>query len=172
MESWRALTIPITEDSSEPNGSVVIVTSDPSPRTLRSSTIETIVIAASKAKHPYSWSKRTASSQSFPLQSSNCRTLTTFQTERSLSSALSEVIESSISSENILSFLRSLSILMSELKSLLVCIKFRFIRVMTSLFLSHTSYRHLLLQILKMGNLCIDTSKIQNRVTYVLAFTI
>jgi hypothetical protein len=43
--------------------------------------------------------------------------------------------------------------------------------VMIWLLLSHTSYRHGSLQILKMGNRCIDTSSIQKRVIDVLAFT-
>ena len=131
MELWRALMIPITEDSSEPNGFAAIGISDPNPRILSSSIIETIVIAALKAKPPYSWSKRMAIPHSCHLQDSHCQVLTTFRKERSLSSVLFEVIESSISSENILSFLRLLSILMSELKSLLVCIKFRFTQMLT-----------------------------------------
>lgn len=149
--------IPIIGDSSEPNGFIATVTSDPSPRTLRSSTIETIVIAALKARPPYSWSKKMASFQSCHLPSSNCRTLTTFQTERSLSSVLSEVIENLISLESILSFLRALSILMSELKLLLSCIKFRSILVMTWLLQSLTSYHHGSPLTFQQGNLCIDT---------------
>lgn len=148
----------ITEDSSEPNGFGAIVTSDPSPRTLRSSIIEIIVIAASRARPPYSWSKKMASSQSYHLQSSHCQVLTTFQTERSLSSALSGVIESLISSENILNFLRLSSILMCELKLLPICIKFRSTLVRIWLLLSLTNYRHGSLQILRMGNRCIGTS--------------
>jgi hypothetical protein len=158
MESWRALMTPIIGDSSEPNGFAAIVTSDPNPRTLSSSTMETIVIAALKAKPPYSWSKRLAIPQSCHLQSSHCRTLTTFQTERSLSSALSGVIESLISSENILNFLRLSSILMCELKLLPICIKFRSTLVRIWLLLSLTNYRHGSLQILRMGNRCIGTS--------------
>ena len=149
--------IPTTGDSSEPNGFGAIVTSDPSPRTSSSSTIETIVIAALRAKPPYRWSKKMASSQSCPLQSSNCRRRTTFRMGRSLSSALSEATESSISLENISSFLRPLFILMPELKSLQSCIKFRSILVMTWLLFSLTSYRHGLLLTSQQGNLCIDT---------------
>lgn len=148
----------ITGGSSEPNGFGAIVTSDPSPRTSRSSTIETIVIAASRARPPYSWSKKMDSSQSYHLQSSHCQVLTTFQTERSLSSALSGVIESSISSENILNFLRLSSILMCELKLLPICIKFRYTLVMIWLLLFLTNYRHGSLQTLRMGNRCIGTS--------------
>jgi len=157
MESWRASMIPIIEDSSEPNGFEAIATSDLNPRTLRSSTIETIVIAASKGKHPYSSSTSRAIPQSWHLQSSHCRTLTPFRTERSLSSVLSEVIESSISSENVLSFLRPLFIPMSVPKSLPAYIKFKSILVMTWLLLFLTSYHHRLPLTSRKGNLCVDT---------------
>ena len=149
--------IPITEDSSEPNGFAAIATSGPNPKTLNSSTIETIVIAALKARPLYSSSKRMAIAQSCLLQDSHCQVLTTFRTERSLSSVLSGVTEDWIFSENILNFLRLLSIVMSELKLLPICIKFRSTLVMIWLLLSLTSYRHGLLQILKMGKRCIDT---------------
>jgi hypothetical protein len=97
--------------------------------------------------------------------------LTTFRREQSLLSVSSEVTANWISLENILSFLRASSILMSELKSLLRCIKFRSTQVRTWLRLFHTKYHHGLLLIPKLGNLCVDTSQIQNRVTYVVAFT-
>ena len=162
---------PITGGSSGPNGFAAIGISDPNPRTLSSSTIETIVIVALKAKPLYSSSTSRAISQSWHLQSSHCRRLTPFRTERSLSSVLSAVTENWMSSESILSFLRPLSTAMSELKLLPVCIKFRSTMVMIWLLLSRTSYRHGSLQILKMGNRCIDTSSIQKRVIDVLAFT-
>ncbi len=152
--------IPITEGSSGPNGFAAIGISDPNPRILSSSITGIIGIVASKARPPYSSSTSRAIPQSWHLQSSHCPTLTPFRTERSLSSVLSAVTESSISLESILSFPRTLSILMSELKLLLVCIKFRSTLVMIWLLLSHTSYRHGSLQILKMGNRCIDTSSI------------
>ena len=158
MESWRALMIPITGDSSGPNGFGAIVTSDSNPRALNFSIIDIITTAALKVRLPYSPSKRMAISQSCRLQSSHCRTLTTFQTERSLSFALSEVTESSISSENILNFLRLSSILMCELNLLPICIKFRSTLVTIWLLLSLTNYRHGSLQILRMGNRCIGTS--------------
>ncbi len=157
MESWRASMIPIIEDSSEPNGFEAIATSDLNPRTLRSSTIETIVIAASKVKHPYRWFGKLGLSQFCLLQSSNYRKWTTFRTERSLSSVLSEVIENWISSENILSFPRPLFIPMSVSKSLPAYIKFRSILVMTWLLLFLTSYHHGFLLISQKGNLCVDT---------------
>jgi hypothetical protein len=157
MELWRASMIPIIGDSSGPNGFGAIATSDPSPRTSRSSIIDITVIAASKAKPPYRWSKRLASSRSCHPQSSHCRKWTTSRMGQSLSSVLSGAIEGSISSENILSFPRPLSIPMSEPKSFLICIKFRFILVMTWLLLSLISYRHGLLLSLQQGNLCIDT---------------
>jgi hypothetical protein len=43
--------------------------------------------------------------------------------------------------------------------------------VMTWLPLFLTSYHHRLLLTSQKGNLCVDTCYIQNRVTYVLAFT-
>jgi hypothetical protein len=158
MESWRASMIPIIEDSSEPNGFEAIATSDLNPRTLSFSIIETIVIAASKVKHPYRWFEKLASSQFCLLQSSTYRKWATFRTERSLSSVLSEVTGSSMSSENILSFLRALSIPTFVPKSLPAYIKFKSTQVMTLLPLSHTVYRNGSIQILNTGNLCIDTS--------------
>ena len=158
MGLWRVSMIPITGDSSEPNGSAAIVTSDPNPKTLNSSTIETIVTAALKAKPPYSASKSRAIPPSCRLQDSHCQLLTTFRTERSLSSVLSAVTENWISSENVLNFLKLLSILMCELKLLPTCIKFRSTLVMIWSLLSLTNYRHGSLQIPRMGNRCIDTS--------------
>jgi len=150
--------IPITEDSSEPNGFAAIATSGSNPRTLNSSIIDIITTAALKAKPPYSWSNRMAISQSCHLQDSHCQLLTTFRAGRSLSSVLSEVTENSISSENTLSSPRLLSILMCELKLLPICIKFRSTPVMIWLLLSLTNYRHGSLQILRMGDRCIGTS--------------
>lgn len=157
MESWRASMIPITGGSSEPNGFGAIATSDRNPRTLSSSTIETIVIVASKGKHPYRWFKKPDSSQFCLPLSSHCRKWISFRTERSLSSVLSEVIESSISSENILSFLRPLFIPMSVPESLLAYIKFRSILVMIWLLLFLTSYLHGLLLTSQRGNPCVGT---------------
>ena len=62
--------------------------------------------------------------------------------------------ESWISSESILSFLRAFSILTSEPKSLLVCIKFRFTLRMIWLSLSHINYQHGLPQIPRMSKRC------------------
>jgi hypothetical protein len=171
MESSRASMIPITGDSFAPNGSGAIGTSDLNPRTLNSSITKTIVTATLKVKLPYSSSKKLTIRQCFHPQNSRCRTLTTFRREQSLLSVSSEVIEDWISLENILNFLRPLSILMFGLKSLRVCIKFKSIQVMHWLHVFRTSYHHGLLLILKLGNRCIDTSRIQNRVTYVVAFT-
>ena len=171
MESSRASMIPITGDSFAPNGSGAIAISDPNPRTLSSSITKTIVTATLKGNLPYSSFKKPAIPQCFHPQNSNCRTLTTFRREQSLLSVSSEVAVDWISLENILSFLRPLSILMSELKSLRARIKFKSTQMRASLCLFHTSYHHGLLQIPKLGNRCIDTSRIQNRVTYVVAFT-
>jgi hypothetical protein len=80
------------------------------------------------------------------------------QREPSRLFALSEVIESWISSESILSSLRPLSILMFELKSLPVCTKFKFTLATIWSLRFHTVYQPGLLRISKMGNLCTDTS--------------
>jgi hypothetical protein len=137
---------------------VAIITSDLSPSTSSSSITGIIDTVVSEAKHLFSLSKRLAKIQPCHLLSSHCRKSPTFQTEQSFSSVLSEVIQNWISLENTLSFLRALSILMSELRSLRVYIKFRSTQVMTWLLLSHTAYQHGLLRILKMGNLGVDTS--------------
>ncbi len=157
MESWRASIIPMIKDSSEGNGFVAIVTCDPSPRTLSSSTIETIATAASKGKPLYSSSKRRVISLCFHLQSSPCQRLTISQREPSRLSVLFEAIGSWISSENILNFLKPLSIPMSELKSLPACIKFKSTQVMNLLLPFHTNYHHGLDRSLEMGYRCIDT---------------
>jgi hypothetical protein len=133
MESWRASIIPMIKDSSEGNGFVAIVTSEPSPRTSNSSIIETIVTVASKERLLYSSSKKRTVSPSFHPQSSPCQRLTISQREPSRLSVLFEAIGSWISSENILNFLKPLSIPMSELKSLPACIKFKSTQVMNLL---------------------------------------
>jgi len=157
MESWRASIIPTINDSSEGNGFVAIVTSEHSLRISNSSIIETIGTVASKERPLYRPSKTRAISPSFHPQSSPCQKLTISQREPSRLSVSFEVIGSSISLENILSFLRPLSIPMFELKSLPVCIEFKFIQVMNWLLLSHTNYHHGLDQNLEMGYRCIDT---------------
>jgi len=157
MELWKALMIPIIEDSFGPNGLRVTDISDLNPRTLSSSTTGIIVTASLKGKPLYGSSKRRAISLFSHRQSSLCLRLPTSQMEPSRSFALSEVIESWISSESILSSLRPSSILMFELKSLLVCIKFKSTLAMIWLVLFHTVYQLGLLQISKMGNLCTDT---------------
>ena len=141
--------IPIAGNSSEPNGFVAIATSDPSLGTSSSSTMETIVIAASKARPLSNSSTKLPIAQYCHPQRSACRTLTTFQTERSPSSVSSGVTGSWISLENSLSFPSPLSIRMCKLKSLLACIKFRSTPVMTWSPLYHTDYRHGSLRILK-----------------------
>jgi hypothetical protein len=150
--------IPITGDSSEPNGFGAIVISNPSPRTLNSSIIDIIGIAALKARRLYSASKRLAIPQPCHPKGSQCLKLTTLRMERSLSSVLSGVTESWIFSGNILSFQRPLSTLMCELKSSLLYIKYRSTLAMNLLFVSRTNYQHGSLQIL-------------NWVTYVVIFT-
>lgn len=157
MELWKASMIPIIEDSFGPNGLEVTDIFDLNPRTLSSSTTGIIVTASSRGKPLYSSSKRRAISLFSHRQSSVCQGLPTSQRELSRLFALSEVIESWISSESILSSLRPLSILMFELKSLPLCIKFKSTLAMIWLLLFPIVYRLGSLQISKMGNLCIDT---------------
>ena len=158
MESWRASIIAMIRDSSEGNGFVAIVTCDPSPRTLNSFITETIATAASKGRPLYSSSKRRVISLFCHRQSSPCQRLPISQRELSRLFALCEVIENWIFSESILSSLRPLSILMSELKSLPIYIKFKFTQGMNWFFPSHTNYQHGLHQNPEMGYRCIDTS--------------
>ena len=158
MESWKASIIATIRDFSEGNGFAAIVTCDPSPRTSNSSITETIATAALKERPLYSSSKRKVVSLFSHLQSSPCQRLPTSQREPSRLFALSEVIESWISSESILSSLKPLPILMSELKSLPVYIKSKFTQGMNWFFPSRTNYQHGLHQNPKMGYQCIDTS--------------
>ena len=158
MESWRASIIATIRDFSEGNGFAAIVICDPSLRTLNSSITETIATAVLKGRPLYSSSKRRVISLFCHLQSSACQRLPTFQREPSRLFALSEVIESWISSESILNSLRPLSILMSELKSLPVYIKFKFTQGMNWFFPSHTNYQHGLHRNPEVGYRCIDTS--------------
>lgn len=160
MAWWRASMIPITEDSFEPNGFGTIANSDRSPSISSSSTIGIIATAASKGKHPYNLSKNRNLFPSCPLQGSHYPKLTISQMGQFLSSVLSEAIGNSISLGSILNSLKHLSILMSVLKSSRIYIKFKYIWVMSWLPLFHTVCRSGSPQILKMGNLCIDTCKI------------
>lgn len=157
MEWSKVSMIPTTEDSSGCNGSGTIATSDRNPRTSSSSTIGTITTAASKVKPPYRSSTKKTIYRSCLLQSSNCQKSIIFQTEPSPSSVSSEVTGSSISLENIFNFLKNSSILIYELKSLLVCTRFKSTLVMSWLPPFHTVCQHGLRQISKMGNLCGDT---------------
>jgi len=157
MELWKASMIPIIEDSSGPNGLGVTDISDLNPRTLSSSTTGIIVTASSKGKLLYSSSKRRVISLFSHSQSSPCQRLPISQREPSRLFVLSGVIESWLSSESILSSLRPLSILMFELKSLLVCIKFKFTLATIWSLLFHIVCQPGLLRISKMGNPCTDT---------------
>jgi hypothetical protein len=125
---------------------------------LNSSITETIATAASKGRLLYSSSKKRAISLLSHRQSSPCQRLPISQREPSRLFDLSEVIESWISSESILSSLRPLSTLMSRPKSLPVYIKFKFTQGMNWFFPSHTNYQHGLHQNPEMGYRCIDTS--------------
>lgn len=158
MEWWRASMTPITGDFSEPNGSGAIVTSNPSLRILSSSITGTTVTVALKARPLYSSSKKRAILQSCFPKTSYCQNWITSQMGRSPLSVLSEVIGSWISSGNISSFLRPLSILMSEPKSLPVYINSRSTQGMSWLSPFHTDCQKESLTILKMGYRCIDTS--------------
>ena len=157
MELWKASMIPIIEDSFGPNGLEVTDTFDLNPRTLSFSTTRIIVTVSSKGKPLPSLSKKRVTSLFSHRQSSLCQRLPISQREPSRSYALSEAIESWISSESILSSLRPLSILMFELKSLPLCIKFKSTLAVIWLVLFRIVYQLGLLQISKMGNLCIDT---------------
>lgn len=117
--------IPTIEGSLEGNGFGAIVNSDPSPRTLNSSTTRAIGIAALKARLLSKSFKREAISPSCRPPNSVCQRSIIFRMEPSHSSGLSEVTESWISLENTLSFLKTLSIRMSELKLLPAYIKFK-----------------------------------------------
>jgi len=128
-----------------------IVTSDPGPRTLSSSITRTIAMAALGVRPPSKLSKKLDAFQPCRLRNSNSLRSTIFQKEPSPLSGLSEVIGSSISLENISSFLKLSSILMSELKLLRVCIKFRSILEMIWSPPYRTNYQNGLPQILKMG---------------------
>ena len=156
MELWKASMRLTTEDSSEHNGFGAIVISDPNLDTLNSSTTGIIATVASEGKPLCRLFTKRAMCQSYRLQSLNCRKSTTSQTEPSPSSGLSEVIGGSISLENISNFLKPLSILMSELKSLRVYIKFKSILGMSWLPPFRTIYLHGLLRISTLGDLCID----------------
>jgi hypothetical protein len=125
---------------------------------LNSSITETIATVALKERPLYSSSKRRVISLFCHLQSLLYQTLPTFQKEPSRLSVLSEVIESWISSGNILSSPRPLPILMYELKSLPIYINFKFTQGMNWFSPSLTNYQHGLHQILEMGYRCIDTS--------------
>lgn len=149
--------IPTIGDSSEGNGFGAIVTSDPSPRILSSSITKTIGTAVLKARLLSKLFKREAISQFCRPQNSVYLRLTIFQTEQSLLSGLSEVTGNWISLENILSFLKPSFTLMSELKLLQVCIKFRSTLGMIWSPFSLISYPNGSPQIPKMGKQCIDT---------------
>ena len=156
MELWKASMRLTTEDSSEHNGFGAIVISDPNLDTLNSSTTGIIATVASEGKPLCRLFTKRAMCQSYRLQSLNCRKSTISQTEPSPSSGLSEVTGDSISLESILNFLKPLSILMSELKSLRVYIKFRSILGKSWLPTFRTIYLHGLLRISTLGDLCID----------------
>ncbi len=125
MELWKASMIPTIEDSFGPNGLEVTDIFDLNPRILSSSTTGIIVTAFSKGKPLLSSSERRVISLLSHRQSSLCQRLPISPREPSRLFASSEVIESWISLESTLSSPRTLSILMFELKSLPLCIKFK-----------------------------------------------
>lgn len=157
MESWRASMIPTTGDSLEGNGFVAIANSGLSPRTLRSSTIGTIVTAASRVKHLPSLSRSRGILPFCLPQDSHYLKSITSQTELFLLSVSSEAIRFLISLESILKFLKSLFILTFGLKSSPVYTKSRSIlgRIWPSRY--HTNYRNGLVHILNKSKRCIDT---------------
>jgi hypothetical protein len=131
-----------TGDSLEGNGFVAIANSDPSPRTLSSSTIGIIITAASRVKHLFSLSRSRGILPFCLPQGSHYLKLITSQTESSLLSVSSEAIRSWISLENISSFLKTLSTPMSELKSLRTCIRSKSILGTISLPLYPITYQN------------------------------
>ena len=148
--------IPTTGGSLDDNGSGVIASSDPNPRTLSSFIIRTIGIAISGARRLSKSFKRRDISRFYRLLNFVCRGLIIFRTEPSRSSVSSEVIGGWISLENISSFRKILFIVMSELKSSPLCIRFKSIleTIWSLLYLIH--YRNGSPQIPNTGYRCID----------------
>jgi hypothetical protein len=162
---------PTTGSFFEGNGFGVIACSDPSPRTLSSFTTRTIITAASRVKPPPSLSRSVGIVPFCLPQASHYLKWITSLTGPSLLSVSSEAIKNWISLENISKFLKTLSTLMSELKSLLACIKFKSILGMILLPLYRINYQDGFPQIPNTGYRCIDILSIQNRVIDVMAFT-
>lgn len=157
MAWWRASMRPITEDSFEANGFKAIANSGRNASISSSSTIGIIATAALKGKPPSNLSKNKNLFPSCLPQGSHYPKLTISQMGQYPSSVLSEAIENSISLGNILNCLNHLFILTFGLKSSRSCIKFKSIWAMSWSPLSHTVYRLGSAQMLKIGNLCIDT---------------
>jgi len=135
-EPWRNGAIESFNDtynrsSSGLNGFVTIAISNPSLKTLNSSTIETTDIAVSKAERHHRLLTRRALLPSSHLHDSHCQPLSTSPMEQSHLSVLFEVTKSLMFLESILNSPRTLSILTSELKSLPICIRFRSIVTMS-----------------------------------------
>jgi hypothetical protein len=152
MERLKASMIPTTADSFAPNGSGATVISDPSRKTSSSFTIRTTGIVASRGKRPCRSSKKMVPRRSSRLPDTNyLKSAPKFRRESFPSSVSSAVIESWISLESILPFLRPLFILMSGLKSLRICIRSNSTKAMNGLRLSLTNYRHGWTQTLKIS---------------------
>ena len=142
MELWRVLTTPTIGGSLDGNGFGVIASSDPSPRTSSSFITRTIGIATSKARlHPKSF-KRKAIPQFYHRPNLVCRGSIISRMEPSRSFVSSEVIGSWISLEKISSFRKTWFIVMSELKSSLVYIRFKSISEMIWSSLYHIGYQN------------------------------
>jgi len=151
MERWRVLMIPTIGASLDGNGSGVIASSDPRPRTLNSFITRTIGIAISKAKLLSKSFKRRIIAQFYLLPNSVYRGLIISLTEPSHSSVSSEAIGSWTSLESTSSFRRTLFTVTSELKSSPVCIRFKSIPKMIWLSLYRIGFRNGSLQIPNTG---------------------
>jgi len=163
--------IPTTGSFFEDNGFGIIVSSDPSPRTSSSFTTRTIVTVASRVKHLASLSRSVGIVPFCLHQGSHYLKLITSLMGPFLLSVSSEAIKNWTSSENISKFLKTLSTLMSELKSSQACIKFKSILGMILLPLYRINYQDGFPQIPNTGYRCIDILSVQNRVIDVMAFT-
>ena len=142
MEPLKASMILTTAGSFAPNGSGVIVSSDPSRRTSSSFTIRTTATAASRGKPPCKSFKVTASGRSSRLPGSNyLRSALIFPREPFPSSVSSALTNSWTSLENISLFPSLSSIPMSGLKSSPACIRSSSTTAMNWSPPSPTSYR-------------------------------
>jgi len=158
MERWRVLMIPTIGASLDGNGSGVIASSDPRPRTLNSFITRTIGIAILKVRLLFKSFKKEGTPQFCRLLNFASQRSITFRTEPSLSFVSSEVIGSWISLENISSFLKTSFIPTFEPKLSRVCIRSKSIQetIWLPLCLIHSQNGFPLIH--NTGYRCIDTA--------------